>query len=168
VPKNGIGDIIRALVYLPKKFVLVIHGFGPLLAKLKHTAHACGVEERVRFIGQISRDKLPIAIRASDVFVRPSLTEGLGTAFLEAMAAGVPVIATPVGGIVDFLRDGENGFFTPPQDPKELARTIERVSALDISQRAVISERARSMVFNQYDWDMIANRMDRLFNRIAT
>lgn len=167
VPKNGIGDLIVALALLPARFTLVVHGFGPLQMKLEHMAKMLGVAERIRFMGPLAREHMPVALRAADVFARPSLTEGLGTAFLEAMAAGVPVIATPVGGIVDFLRDGETGFFTQPQNPQSLAHTIERVAALDTMQRTTIIERARQMVFREYDWDMIARRMDALFHRVA-
>jgi glycosyltransferase involved in cell wall biosynthesis len=168
VPKNGIGDIIGALPFLPSRFVAVIHGFGSLRSTLEQQVQLLGVADRVRFMGQLERERLPVALRAGDVFVRPSLTEGLGTAFLEAMASDVPVIATPVGGIVDFLHDGENGFFTLPHDPQVLARTIERVAALNASHRAAVIERAREMVFREYDWDVIARRMDVLFRRIAT
>ncbi len=168
VPKNGIGDVIRALPLLPPQFMFVIHGFGPLRTTLERQAQMLGVADRIRFMGQLARERLPIALRAADVFVRPSLTEGLGTAFLEAMAAGTPVIATPVGGIVDFLHDGENGFFTPPHDPHMLARTIERVAALDATQRSAVITKARTLVFREYDWDTIARHMDSFFHRIST
>lgn len=167
VLKNGIGDLIQALAFLPSRFVLVIHGFGPLQIKLEHMAKVLGVAERVRFMGPLAREHMPVALRAADVFARPSLTEGLGTAFLEAMAAGIPVIATPVGGIVDFLRDGETGFFAQPQNPQSLAHTIQRVAEFDVMQRTAVIERARQMVFQEYDWDVIARRMDVLFHRVT-
>lgn len=167
VPKNGIDDLIRALALLPNRFALVIHGYGPMEQKLKELARSLGVAERVRFMGHLPRERLPAALRAADVFARPSLTEGLGTAFLEAMAAGVPVVATPVGGIVDFLRDGENGFLTPPREPERLAHTLQRVAGMDAERRAALAARARETVVRTYDWDVIARRMNALFQRLA-
>jgi glycosyltransferase involved in cell wall biosynthesis len=166
VPKNGVGDIIRALACLPARFVLVIHGFGPLESALTAEAQKLGVAERVRFQGPLARERLPIALRAADLFVRPSLTEGLGTAFLEAMAAGTLVVATPVGGIPDFLHDGENGFFAPPGNPTQLAKIIERVALLDEQHKADIKNRALETVFKNYSWDDIAKRMDHLFSQL--
>lgn len=167
VPKNGVGDIISALSLLPPRFVLIIYGLGRLRAQLESMAEKFGVAGRVRFMGQLARERLPVALRAADVFVRPSLTEGLGTAFLEAMAAGTPVIATPVGGIVDFIHDGKNGFFTPPGDPSQLARTVERVAATDSGSLTSIKEQAFNTVFRNYNWDDIARRMDNLFHRVC-
>jgi len=64
------------------------------MEKLKNLAEDIGVENRVMFLGQITHAAMPKYLKVSDIFVRPSLTEGLGNSFLEAMAAGIPVIAT--------------------------------------------------------------------------
>jgi len=67
----------------------------------------------------------------ADVFVRPSLSEGLGNVFLEAMAAGLPIIGTPVGGILDFLKDGETGLFCRIKNPKSIAEKIKEILSDD-------------------------------------
>lgn len=167
VPKNGIGDLIHAIARLPSRFVLAIYGYGVLERSLTDQARRLGVLDRVRFMGHLARERLPVVLRAADAFSRPSLTEGLGTAFLEAMAAGVPVIATPVGGIVDFVRDEENGFFAKPGDPVDLARVIEQVAGLDADRRAAINTAGVATVAEGYDWDDIAHRMDALFHRLC-
>src|SRR3989338_7534047 len=109
VKKNGVMDLIDAMRFLPESVHLLIVGTGELEDALKRIAADLGHAHRVHFLGHLSQDDIPPYLWASDVFCRPSLSEGLGNAFLEAMAAGVPVIGTPVGGIPDFLKDGETG-----------------------------------------------------------
>jgi len=103
VKKNGIQDLIESLQYLPAHIKLLICGVGPLESSLKLAANRYMLNDRVRFLGHIPHTKLPRYLHGSDIFCRPSLSEGMGSSFIEAMAAGLPVIATPVGGIPDFL-----------------------------------------------------------------
>ncbi len=108
VPKNGIDILIRAATELKfqipnSKFQIQILGSGSEETKLKALAKDLKIEDRVEFVGKVAQDDLPPYLSQADIFVRPSRSEGLGTAFLEAMAAGLPVIATRVGGIPDFL-----------------------------------------------------------------
>ena len=110
------------------------------------------------FAGFIAHEKLPTYLWASDIFVRPSLSEGMGNSFIEAMASGLPVIATPVGGIVDFLRDGETGLFCEVGNPKSIAQKIEKLIK-DSESRQYIVENASGMVKDKYDWSLIAKRM---------
>src|SRR3989344_4085550 len=99
VKKNGVGDIIAAVKFLPENIKLLIVGEGGLLHNLQLTTHDLRLENRVRFVGFVPPEKLPEYLWASDIFVRPSLSEGLGNSFLEAMAAGLPIVGTPIGGI---------------------------------------------------------------------
>jgi len=82
---------------------LIIIGSGELEDSLKSLADRLDLGQNVIFLGDINHDDLPRYLSVGDVFVRHSLSEGLGNAFLEAMACGIPVIGTPVGGIVDFI-----------------------------------------------------------------
>ncbi|MEK7138856.1 MAG: glycosyltransferase family 4 protein, partial [Patescibacteria group bacterium] len=118
VEKNGVGDLVDALHVLntkhqipDTKYKLLIIGDGPLKESLRLKAKRLKLENKVEFLGEVSNNGLPSYLAKADIFVRPSLSEGLGTAFLEAMAAGVPIIGTSVGGISDFLKDGETGLF---------------------------------------------------------
>jgi len=83
---------------------LLIVGDGPQREELFNLADELGVKDKVEFAGTIPNQDIYKYLAASFVFVRPSLSEGLGTAFLEAMAAGLPIVGTPVGGIPDFLK----------------------------------------------------------------
>ncbi|HET9641454.1 MAG TPA: glycosyltransferase family 4 protein, partial [Candidatus Paceibacterota bacterium] len=99
VHKNAVDDVIRALASLPKNLQFLIYGIGPDETKLRHLAEECGVAERARFMGHLDHADLPLALSACDIFIRPSRSEGMGISFIEAMAAGIPVIATQEGGI---------------------------------------------------------------------
>ncbi|MDP2648681.1 MAG: glycosyltransferase, partial [bacterium] len=107
VLSRGVEDVIRAIPHLPLEVKLLIAGDGEDRAKLERIAREAGVESRVIFAGHVDHAELPAYFNISDIFVRPSLIEGMGNAFIEAFAAGIPVVATPVGGIPDFLTDGE-------------------------------------------------------------
>ena len=105
VEKNAVGDVIEAMKFLPENVIFKILGSGPLEKELKLKARSLKLEARVEFLGEISHAELPPYLHDADIFIRPSLSEGQGVSFMEAMAAGLPVIATPVGGIPDFLKD---------------------------------------------------------------
>ncbi len=153
VEKNGIKDIINALKFLPNVKLRVL-GSGPLESELKRLATGLPVE----FAGFVSQDEIPKYLNEADIFVRPSLSEGMGNSFIEAMAAGLPVIATPVGGIPDFLKDGETGLFCEVNNPKSIAdKVMEYVNNPELAEK--ISNNAREMVEEKYDWNSIAKRM---------
>ena len=168
VKKNGVQDVIDALVQLPPNVCFVVCGFGELESILKDRVRELHLESRVRFLGSVSHEQLPEVIRASDAFIRPSLSEGLGNSFLEAMAVGVPVIGTMVGGITDFLVDGQTGFVCRPSNPESVARTVVRVMNLDQASRDVICIRAKVMVSERFTWDVVARQMRQLFVDVVT
>ncbi len=164
VKKNAVGDIISAMKFLPENVKLIIAGGGHLETELKLKVESLKLENRVKFTGYISHEELPKYLWISDVFARPSLSEGMGVSFVEAMSAGVPVVATRVGGIPDFLQDKKTGLFCGIGDPKDLAKKIE-IYLRDINLRNEIIENARKMVEEKYDWDLIARDMkNKVFN----
>jgi len=168
VEKNAVGDIIKSLKYLPENVKLIIIGAGPLEFDLKLYAKRFTLNARVRFIGFIPHSELPVYLHISDIFVRPSLSEGFGSSFIEAMAAGIPVIATPVGGITDFLFDPfmnkdklPTGLFCDVKDPENLAEKIRLL--LDNNElRDRIVKNASDMVSKKYDWNLVAQNMNKI------
>lgn len=167
VKKNGVQDVIEALAFLPERVCFVICGFGHLEQMIRDRVHALGLDHRVKFLGLVTHDRLPEMLRASDAFIRAALTEGLGNSFLEAMGAGVPVIATMVGGIPDFLTDGQTGFACEPSNPKSVASAVERVMSASAESRKEICDRAANMVKERFTWDVVARQMRELFEEIA-
>ncbi|PIR69921.1 MAG: hypothetical protein COU47_00620 [Candidatus Niyogibacteria bacterium CG10_big_fil_rev_8_21_14_0_10_46_36] len=166
VLKNAVDDGIRALERLPHRVKFLVLGKGPLERDLKKLATNLHVAERVFFLGEISHADMPKYLRIADIYIRPSLSEGLGNSFLEAMAAEVPVIATPVGGIPDFLTDGVTGLFCNVRNPKSIAMQAERLMR-DNALRDSIIQNAKRMVEERYNWDTsIAGKMKIIFKEL--
>lgn len=157
VKKNGVSDIVSALALLPSTYTLLILGTGELEQDLKLQVEKMDLSSRVVFGGFISHEKLPSYLGASDIFVRPSLSEGLGNAFLEAMAVGIPVIATRVGGIPDFLNHKETGLFCDVENPQSIVEQVHELSDPSLCGHIVVC--ARNMVRERYDWARIAKDM---------
>lgn len=164
VYKNAVSDVVDSLKYLPENIKFLICGDGELKENLKLQIKNLKLEDRVVFGGNISHADLPKYLKASDIFIRPSLSEGFGNSFIEAMACSIPVIATPVGGIVDFLIDGKTGYFCKPNDPKNIADTIKRV--IDDEKKDLIVKEAYNMVKEKYCWDSIVSMISGVFRDI--
>ncbi|HWP61419.1 MAG TPA: glycosyltransferase, partial [Candidatus Paceibacterota bacterium] len=158
VLSRGVEDVIEALVHLPANVTFLIAGSGEDREKLEHIARGLQVRDRVLFAGHISHAELPAYLQISDIFVRPSIIEGFGNAFVEAMAAGIPIIGTPVGGIPDFLKEGETGLFCEVRNPRSIATAVQ-IYLDDLVLRSKIIEKARDVAREKYDWDLIAETM---------
>ena len=122
-----------------------------------------GLGGSVRFVGPLS-DVAPM-IKASDLVVQPSHFEALGLSAIEALACGVPVVASAVGGLLDFVTDRDNGRLCPPQDPPALAACIGPLLS-DADARAGLAARARGSVLQEYDEQVVFGRMRDLFERL--
>ncbi|MEK7669409.1 MAG: glycosyltransferase family 4 protein [Patescibacteria group bacterium] len=164
VLKNGVGDVIKALPKLNQNIIFVIFGEGELKQELQELAKNLNVSEKVVFKGFVSHEDMPKYLEACDIFIRASLSEGFGNSFIEAMACKIPVIATSVGGIVDFLIDEKTGYFCEPQNPQSIAKTIQKVIT-DPNKNQIINN-AFNMVKEKYDWDLVAQQMRVVFNNI--
>lgn len=166
VKKNGIADAIRALSYLPDNYKFLILGAGALEDELKKKTRVLGLAKRVKFLGQIGYAEIPKYLQVSDVFVRPSLSEGMGNSFIEAMAAGIPIVATAVGGITDFLHDRWTGIFCNVADPHDVAEKVKQLMD-DEALRSHIVSQARKLALEKYDWNLIAADMkNRVFLKV--
>ncbi len=163
VKKNAVNDVIEAIRFISEDVKFRILGVGPLEKSLKEKVKKLGLESRVEFIGLVSQKDLPKHLHQADIFIRPSLSEGQGISFIEAMAAGLPVIATPVGGIVDFLKDEETGLFCEVHNPGSIAEQVNKLIS-DKLLRDRIIKNAKEMVLAKYDWNLIAKEMkERVF-----
>lgn len=164
VLSRGVEDVIQSLGFLPANVKLLIAGDGEDRDKLEHLARGLDVHERVIFAGHVDHKDLPSYLKMCDIFVRPSLIEGLGNSFLEAMAAGIPIIGTRVGGIPDFLTEGETGLFCDVRDPRSIAHAVERYLNEPALRTRVVANAAR-LVAVKYEWDIVARDMrSRIFD----
>lgn len=172
VHKNGIDNVIEALPLLPKNVTFYIYGIGPDESMLRSLAERLKVAHRAKFMGQIGHADMPVMLRACDIFIRPSRSEGMGNSFVEAMAAGLPVIATQEGGIADFLFDARRnpersatGWAVDANAPEQIAAATKDIMAHP-EEVARVRETAAAMVRERYDWERIAGSMRELFSRM--
>lgn len=142
--RKGVPDIIDASPDVIKRFPnakFVIVGSDKAIDKMRERCIQNGVESNFQFTGWCPQDKIIDYYKNATIFVMPSLTEALGVTFLEAMAAGMPVIGTNVGGIPEIIEDGVNGRLVPVNSPKSIAKTIIELLSDEVA-RKTISENA--------------------------
>ncbi len=160
VEKNGVRDLIEACSMLSEDTHLIIVGSGGLESSLRRAAGT--IANRVHFVGAVGYREIPQYLHAGDVFCRPSLSEGLGNVFLEAQAAGLPVVATPVGGIPDIVTHEKTGLFCVPKSPDSIATAISRLRDDEVLRSCIITA-ARAHV-QQFDWNTISRDMQQLLH----
>ena len=165
--KNGLDLLIRALPSVPANVKLHLIGEGEDKEMLTALAKELGVSERVVFLGNRNHEHIAQAFLQSDMFCRPSRTEGLGNSFLEAMAAGLPTIGTPVGGIPDFLTS-ETGWLCKPEDPESIAEAINRMLATPKEEIVRVTQNAAKLVREYYNWERVGKDMVALFGTVST
>ena len=174
VYKNAVDDVIRALPQIPQNVRFLILGIGPDEKMLKELVTREGVTERVQFLGQVGHEELPKYLKVSDIFIRPSRSEGMGNSFVEAFAAGIPVVATQEGGIADFLFDAKKnpgkpttGWVVAKDSLDEIAAAVKDILAHPEQVRQITAT-AKALAFSTYDWDTIALAMrEKVFSIIV-
>jgi len=148
---------IRSLKLLPNNIKLLLVGDGPEENKLKELSRELGLENRVIFAGRVDRSEVSMYRQISDIFVGPSRSEGLGNAFLSAMASRLPVIATQQGGLAEFIGD-KTAWTVAKDSPEEIAQAVKDILA-DPDKVKTRTDYARQMVEVEYNWDLIAQNM---------
>jgi glycosyltransferase involved in cell wall biosynthesis len=161
--QKGLDVLLKALASLRPNhaFNLSIAGDGPLRSELETLASELGIAGRITFLGWYSRDKLPDLYRSADVFVLPSRDEGMPNVILEAMASGLPVIATRIAGNEDLIRHQENGYLLPPDDPSALASALSAIAG-DTGLRRRLTAHSTENACGVYSWTFAAMRYQRL------
>ena len=144
---------------------LVVAGNGPELASLRRYAEELRLTAAVTFTGPIFGEDKVRLLAASDAFLLPSYSEGLPYALLESMAAGTPVITTPVGAIPDVVKEREHGLFVPVRNAEAIARAI---AALDADRPALcaMGEACRARAVAGYSLDKLAIGFSRLYSEL--
>jgi glycosyltransferase involved in cell wall biosynthesis len=148
----------------PRLVVLLAGRPGDSTAELEARRRSLPPGTRVELLGH--RDDLPEVLAAADVFAFPSLWEGLGCAVIEAMALGLPVVASDVPALREVLEDGANATLVPPADPQALAAALARLLD-DPDRRARYGRRSRDIFRERFTLDRCAARMVRLFEAVA-
>lgn len=157
VPRKGIQHLLAALTDFENGAIaLSIFGTGSHATWLKNRCRELGLQDCVTFHGYTPRLQLAKHLAASDVFVLPSLAEAFGNVFAEAMACGLPVIGTTIGGIPDLVQ-AKNGILVTPGDVGEIRTAIRQLSESP-NLRKQMGAANRLKIINEYAWQRIAER----------
>lgn len=173
VERKGYQDLIEALPAVPDAECVVVGGppaaelaADPQARKLREIAVAAGVADRVRLVGAVSREEMPAWYRSADVLVAAPWYEPFGLTPLEAMACGVPVIGTAVGGLTDTVVPGRTGVLVPPRDPAALGAAIRDLLA-DPVRRYAYAAAARDRARRHYSWQRAAEQLDAVYAAVV-
>ncbi len=164
-PEKSVDLVLRAFQQVagPLEAYLVIVGDGPSAAGLRGLAAELGISERVRFVGALPHDAALAVMAAGDLFVFASQTETIGLVLIEAMAAGLPVVAVARAGAAEVVRDGEAGTLVEP-DAEAMATAVQRLLA-DPGRRRTMSRRAREIA-EAYAVPTLARRLAALYDSV--
>ncbi|HEY0700440.1 MAG TPA: glycosyltransferase [Micromonospora sp.] len=173
VARKGFGELVRAMPLVPDAECLVIGGppaagldDDPQARRLLELADDCGVADRVRLVGAVPREEMPYWYRSADIVVAAPWYEPFGLTPLEAMACGVPVVGTAVGGLTDTVVDGLTGDLVPPRDPRALGTAIRRLLAERVRRFAYATaalDRARQC----YSWQRAADQLTGIYAAVG-
>lgn len=174
VPRKGFDVVVRALPHLPDTELVLVGGpdrsqlgSDPEARRLLSLATELGVSDRVKLYGSVSRTDMPAILRSADVVACTPWYEPFGIVPLEAMACGVPVVASAVGGMLDTVVHDVTGHLVKPQRPDEVAKAVKgllRDDFLRQSMGAAGRDRGRA----RYSWDRVAADSQRIYDRLVS
>lgn len=166
VPRKGVDTLVEAMGILAARAAgaprLVMAGIGGLREPLEQRAAELGVADRITWLGKVPHDEVGWVMSAGDVFVLPSLSEGLPTVVCEAMACGLPVVATAVDGTPEIVDDPATGLLVQPHDAGGLAAALARVLD-DRDMAARMGGEALRRSEAEYTWAANARRMEQVY-----
>jgi len=170
VSRKGVDILIDAVAHCATlggnfRFKLVIVGTGPLEGALRNQVSRKGVNELIIFTQSLNSEQLLHHYRSSDLFVLPSYYEGFGIVLLEAMASGLPVIATNVSAIPEVVIEGETGYLVKPGDPVALCHAIMQILEND-DIGLEMGRVARALAVANYDWESVARKTEAIFEAV--
>lgn len=147
-------------------FIVVFAGRGPIYDELVKMAKKLGIEENILFTGYVEDELKPLYFKSADIFCLPSINtaEAFGIVNLEAMACGVPIVSTRLGGIPDVVEDMKNGILTEPGDEKSLAQTL--LYLLENEHEAKKMGDYGKQKVKEYSWEKIAHKTEQIYNKL--
>jgi len=167
-PVKGIQYLVRAMkivceVLPDAKLILV--GDGEERENLEHLTNSLGIRDRVDFVGMIPHEKIPDYLCQADIFVLPSLSEGFPLVILEAMACGLPIVATRVGGVPDIIEDGVNGYLVESGDFQKMANKI--IFILENQPLKLLISKNNRIKVQMYGWENVINQLEHIYFEIT-
>ncbi|GAA0805870.1 glycosyltransferase [Spirilliplanes yamanashiensis] len=168
VERKGFLDLVRALPAVPGAECVIVGGVpgDPLAGRLRELAAELGVADRLRLVGAVKPGDMARWYRSADVLAATPWYEPFGLTPLEAMACGVPVVGTAVGGLRDTVVDGLTGDLVPPRDPRALGLALRRLLR-DPVRRLAYGSAALDRARNCYPWSRAADQLSTLYARVS-
>lgn len=166
VPRKGQAVLLEALSMMDGRPSVTLVGRGPGAAELEAMAAELTMDGRVTFAGARSQDELPALLAAHDVFCLASFSEGVPVVLMEAMAAGLPVVSTPIAGVPELIADGASGLLVPPGRPDLLAAALNRLQR-DAELRTALSRAGRDVVEQSFDARKCAAELAGVFEKMV-
>jgi glycosyltransferase involved in cell wall biosynthesis len=173
VERKGVGNVISALARVPDAELVIAGGpdareLGtcPEARRLRALAADHGIADRVALRGRLERGELPALLRSADVVVCVPWYEPFGIVPLEAMACGIPVVASAVGGLIDTVVHGVTGVHVPPRRPDRLAAALRTLLA-DPARRHALGDAGARRARQRYGWDRIAEQTHEAYAALA-
>ena len=167
VPVKGQALLVESLAALAGRGLearLTIVGDGPQLPALRALADRLGVTDRVEFTGAVGQDEIRAYYERADVFALPSFAEGLPVVLIEAMATGLPVVASRITGIPELVEEGVSGLLVTPGDGADLTRALDDVLRAPSARRAEMGRAGRAKVVSEFDLEHIAEQLEGVFS----
>jgi glycosyltransferase involved in cell wall biosynthesis len=165
-PVKGVQYLINAMNQIHDKIPdarLIIIGDGIERERLEALSIQVGIQEYVQFVGEVPHEKVLSFMRQADVFVLPSLSEGFPMVIIEALACGLPIVASRVGGIPEIIMDETNGYLVEAKDTEILANRIILL-LLDEKLRKKIAVNNKELV-KKYTWEHVIIELEKIYNR---
>jgi len=164
-PQKGLDYLMRAFASVKtKKAHLILAGDGPDFEKIKSLSSELKVGDKTSFIGPIDNEKIVDVYNACDCFVLSSTWEGLAIVLLEAMSCSKPAVVTAVGGNIQLVKNGLNGFLAKPKDPKDLAKCLDRMAGNPKIGR--FGTASRKMILEKYSFEIMISKYKRVYLRL--
>jgi glycosyltransferase involved in cell wall biosynthesis len=171
---KGTAYLIKAMPETLQRFPTakaLIIGSGPQKDELVGLAETLALQEHVIFIDEVPQEELVAFYSMADIFVLPSIvnengeTEGLGVVLLEAMACGLPVIASNVGGIPDIIKDGETGLLVRQKDARSLSDQIIRLLSDDNLRKEVLIN-GQNLIKAEFSWEIVTDKFIEIYREV--
>jgi glycosyltransferase involved in cell wall biosynthesis len=167
VYKNGLDTLIESIPYVARNHpntLFVVAGKGPSKKLIEDRIKELGIEDNIKLTGFVPDELLPVYYDAADYFVLPSASgEGLPLVLLEAMACGLPVIATTVGGTPEIINHMKNGVLVPPRNPEAMATTMSELLLQD-ELGPSIGKEARRVIENRFTWEENLRQLQTIYD----
>ena len=167
VERKGLGELLRAFALLERgRFQLEIVGDGPDRQILRDLAQELGISSEVRFAGSLDRAEVARRYQEADLFTLPSSAEAFGNVFAEALASGLPIVGSNIGGIPELVEHGSNGLLLKPGNPASVARAIRYLADdSELCQKMRLRNRAKAEA--TLDWSQVTRRYLAIYHAVS-